>query len=96
MWARQSHLLHPLTKFVSNKTKFEWTDVEQKTFDDIKCAVTHYTLLLYPDINKRFDINKDVSNYQLGSVIRQGEKPIYFYSHKLAGLQMRYTATKNE
>ena len=39
VWARLSHLLHPITALTSNKAKFEWTDMEQKTFDDIKSAV---------------------------------------------------------
>ena len=63
LWARRSHLFHPLTPLKSPKAKFKWTDVEQKAFDDIKRTVAHDTLLAYPDFNKRFDIHTDVSNY---------------------------------
>ena len=71
MWARRSHILHPLTALTSPKAKFKWTDVEQKAFDDIRRTVTHDTLLAYPDFNKRFDINTDANDYQLGAVIIQ-------------------------
>ena len=45
IWARQSHLLHILTAVMSYKAKFKWTDVEDKAFDDIKCALTHDMIL---------------------------------------------------
>ena len=57
MWARQSHLLHPLTLLKPPKVKFKWTDVEQKSFDDIKRTVYHENLLEYPDFDKRFGIH---------------------------------------
>ena len=59
MWAKQSHLLHPLTSLMSHKVNCKWTEVEQKAFDDIKRAVSQDTLLAYPDFNKRFDIYAD-------------------------------------
>ena len=79
----QSHLLHPLTALSSPKVKFKWTAMEQKVFDDIKRTVSHDTLLVYPDSNKRFGIHTDAINYQLGAVISQNVKPIAFYSRKL-------------
>ena len=36
MWAKRSHLLHPLISLTSNKVKFKWADVEQKAFDEFK------------------------------------------------------------
>ena len=96
IWDRQSHLLHPLTSLTSPKAKFKWTDVEHKEFYDIKSTVAHDTLLAYLDFNKRFDIHKDVRNYQLGSVIIQYGKPIALYSRKPTKTQTRYTVTEKE
>ena len=87
MWARRSHLLHPLTALTSNKVNLKWTDVEQKGFDDIKHAVAQDTLLAYLDFNKRFDIHMDARDCHLGAVIGHYIKPIAFYSHKLTGPQ---------
>ena len=36
LWAKQSHLLQPLTVLTPKKVKFKWTFVEQKSFDEIK------------------------------------------------------------
>ena len=70
--------------------------MEQKAFDDIKCAIYQDTLLAYPDFNKRFDIHTGATNYQLGSVIIQNVKPIALYIQKLIGPKTRYTVTENE
>ena len=94
MWPRRSHLLQTLTALTSSKVRFKWTDVEQKSFDDIKRAMTHDTLLTYPYFNKRFDIHMDASNFQIGSVIIQQVKQTDFYIRKLTVPQTRYTATE--
>ena len=63
IWSRRSHLLYPLNTLTPNKVKFKWTDVEQKAFDYIEGAVSHDTLLTYPDFNKRFGVYTD-ARYQ--------------------------------
>ena len=94
MWAKRSHLLHPVTELTSPKVEFKWTDVELKSFDDIKLTVTQDTLLAYSYLDKSFDINTDAIDFQLGAVIIQNGKPITFYSHKLTKTQTRYTVTE--
>ena len=88
MWYIRSHLLHTLTELTSPKVKFKWNDVEQKAFDDIKRTVAHNTLLAYPDFNNFFDIHTDDSDYKLGAVISQDDKPIALYSLKLTKNQI--------
>ena len=96
MWARRSHLLHPLTALTSNKVKFKWTYMEQKDFDDIKRGVAQNTLLAYTDFKKYFDIHTYARDYQQGAVISQDRKPIAFYSRKLTEPQTRCTVTENK
>ena len=93
---KQLHLLHHLTALTSHKVRFKWTELEQKAFDDINRAVSQDTLLEYPDLNERFDIHMDASNYQLVAVITQHSKTISFYSRKLKGLQTRDIVTEKE
>ena len=81
---------------MSNKVKFKCTDMEQKSFDDIKRAVAYDNLLAYTDLNKTFDIRMDASNYQLETVIIQGGKPFAFYSRKLKVPQTIYTVKEKE
>jgi hypothetical protein len=47
-------------------------------------------LLTYPDPNQRFDIESDASDYQLGAIIKQQGRPIFF-SPQLTGAQRNYT-----
>jgi hypothetical protein len=94
MWRRRSELLAPLSMLTSEKTKFKWTDVEQKAFDRMKTQISKDVLLSYPDFNKPFYIHTDASKIQLGAAISQENKPIAFYLHKLNPTQTCYTVTE--
>ena len=73
MWIRRFEILAPLTLLTSHKTKWEWTNVHQRSFDLIKKVLSRETLLAYPDFSKPFEIHTDASDYQLGSVISQNK-----------------------
>ena len=96
MWAWGSHLLHILTSLTSPKLKFKWTDMEHKAFDGIKRTVAHDILLAYLDFNKRFDIHKNASDYQVASVISHNGKTIDLYSLKLTETKTRYAVREKE
>ena len=54
-------------------------------------------LLAYPDFSKDFHIYTDSSDYQLGAVIMQDDRPPAFYSRKLnSSVQKYYTTGKQE
>ena len=54
------------------------------------------TLLSYPDWKLPFTVHTDASEKQLGTVISQNDKPIYFFSRKLIQPQRNYTTTEKE
>ena len=85
MWQRRSHILAPLTDLVGKgKKKIDWTNIHQKSFDEMKKVMAKETILNYPDFNKVFEIHTDASDRQLGAVISQEGKPLAFYSRKLS------------
>ena len=96
MWRRRSHLLAPLSAMVSEKTKFVWEDEQQKAFDEIKAVMSRETLLSFPDFSKEFHIYTDASDFQLGAVIMQNDKPLAFYSRKLNSAQKNYSTGEQE
>ena len=96
MWPMRSHMLLPLTRLMSIKQKFKWTQVEQDDFNKIKRIVDGNNLLTYPDSNEIFKVNTDASAFQLGAVISQKGKYIAFYSRKITDSQKRYTVTEKE
>ena len=85
----------PLTKLMSPKLPFKWTDVEQKAFDEIKEHISSESLLTHPDFNKPFDVYTDASDRQLGAVILQEGRPIAHFSRTLNAAQRNYTVTDN-
>ena len=83
MWYRRSNLLKPLTTLTSYKVTFNWTYIEHKSFEDMKCIVSCNTLLAYPSFNKFFDIHMDTIDFQIGAMISQEGGTIALYSLKL-------------
>jgi hypothetical protein len=96
MWICQSHTLAPLTALSSKTVKWQWTDVKQNAFDEMKKIISRETLLTYPNFHLPFEIHTDASHTQFGLVILQQKRPIAFYSRKLNPAQMRYTTTERE
>jgi hypothetical protein len=96
MWVRRSELLAPLTSMTSKNAKFNWTDEQQKAFENITKIICREVMLTFPDFAKPFHIYTDASDKQLGAVITQDEKPIAFYSGKLNSAQQRYTTSEPE
>ena len=97
MWKQRSTLIAPLTELsTKGKRKFIWTEKHLEAFQKIKKIVAKEALLVYPDFTKHFDVHTDSSDYQLGGVVSQGQKPIAFFSRKLNSAQRNYTVTEKE
>ena len=96
MWRRRSHILAPLTALSAKTAKWKWSEECNESFETIKRAIATETLLNFPDFNKEFHIYTDASDYQLGAVIMQDNKPLAFYSRKLNKHQKRYTTGEQE
>ena len=80
IWKRRSHILSPLSRLVSKLVKFQWTEKEQKAFQDAKRMIQKETMLAYPQFVKTFHVYADASDTQLGGVIMQNGKPLAFYT----------------
>ena len=68
---------------ISENTKFKWTEVDQKAFEEMKLFVGKYSPLAYTNFSNEFVIHTATSKTQLGAVISQVKRPITFYSCKL-------------
>ena len=78
-WERRAHITAPLTsltKINPKRFKKHWTPECTKAFKAVKALIAQEVMLAYPDPNLPFDIETDASEFQLGAVIKQNNKPI--------------------
>jgi hypothetical protein len=57
-------MLAPLTELTSKTAKWQWTNVEQKAFNNVKKVIAKETLFSYPNLNEPFEIHTDASHTQ--------------------------------
>jgi RNase H-like domain found in reverse transcriptase len=95
MWPHRSHILSPLTELTGKKA-FVWEDKHQQAFEQMKALIAMDVLLAYPNHNKPFNIKTDASDYQLGAVIKQDNRPVAYYTRKLNSAPKNYTTIKKE
>ena len=96
MWKRRSHVLAPLAALASKTKAWKWTETEQSAFEQAKQMVMREAQLTYPDFSKEFHIYTDASDYQLGGVIMQENKPLAYYTRKLNRAQAKYPTGEQE
>ena len=98
LYHHRSHILEPLTRISSSKSKFSkgWGPEQDAAFARIKSLMARQVLLHFPDFSKPFDVYTDASDYQLGGVIVQNGFPVAFYSRKLNSAQRNYTTMEKE
>lgn len=61
----------PLLRLLKKSTPWRWTQIEQKTFEEIKEAYLKVTVLYHPIRGARFYIQTDSSYYALGAYLFQ-------------------------
>ena len=98
MWPSRAHVLKRLMDQAGLKkgVKLVWTDEMQTAFDKMCLLIAADALVAYPGHNKRFDINTDSSDYQLGACIVQEGHPVAYFSRKLSKAQRNYITMEKE
>ena len=96
MWRRRSHILAPLTALQSKTVPWNWESKQTKAFEEIKRVIAKETILAFPDFTKPFHLHTDASDYQLGAVVMQDNRPLAFYSRKMNNAQRKYPTGEQE
>ena len=62
-------IARPLHDMVKKDKKWEWTEKQEKAFEELKRRFTEEPVLAAPDLDKRMRIEVDVSDYATGGVL---------------------------
>ena len=95
-----SAMAKPLINLMKKFAKFEWTKECQIAFDFLKESLSTVPLLAYPDTSKSYILYTDASHDCTGACLCQhheeGEKPVYYLSHKLTASQTKWLTIEKE
>jgi len=96
----------PLNRLMGAGQAFDWGTEQQRSFMDLKSALTGNEVLSYPQEKGVFILDTDASNVSIGgclSLLQWSEtanefveRPISFASKSLDSTQRRYCATRRE
>ena len=73
-----------------DKKEFKWTHGADKSFETLKQKVVELLVLAFPNFNKVFQVECDVSGNAIGVVLCQEGKPVAFFSEKLNDAKRKY------
>ena len=90
-----SQFAAPLTD-LTKKGAFTWTDLPQKTFEEMKVIMSSCPVLALPDFSQPFVVECDASGEGLGAVLMQNHHPIAFESRKLKNYERHYSIYDKE
>ena len=85
--ADRSRILRELLK---EKHEWTWQPQHQKCFDELRTACASEPTLAYYDVNKSVTLSCDSSQYSLGAVCMEDEKPVAYASRTLTDTKKRY------
>ena len=93
-------LAAPLHSISGSKSQWQWTTVEQNSFDLLKKAMISDPVLVCPDDKFTFHIWPDASPWAVGGVLTQdhgsGHQPIAYEYHKLSKSELNYPHHEKE
>ena len=89
----------PLNRLLRKKKLYKWDLECQKSFEELKKALSSIPILIYPDFSKEFIVQTDASDFGLGVVLAQldDEKREHVVTYAIQNLkkaERNYTVTK--
>ena len=81
---------------ICEKNQWQWTDKQQKPFDETKRPLKVQPILSYYDVNKSVTIQCDASNYGTSGLLLQEGKPSAFTSRALTSTEQNCAVIEKE
>ena len=89
-------VLHPLHNLLKNDVEWTWSTAQEDAFKRIKRMILEHNKLAIFDPNTKVTLENDASDYGLGSVLLQNNKPIAYASRSLTSCETRYAQIEKE
>ena len=95
-----SKIARPLCRLLEKDTKFNFDELCQNSFEEIKFRLVEAPIMAKPDWNREFEIMCDASDFAMGAVLgKKAEKvfkAIYYASNTFNEAQENYSTTEKE
>ena len=85
-----SQLVAPMTKLTRKEVKFEWNDLCEKAFQELKRRLTSTPILIIPERGQRYTVYCDASKDGLGCVLMQSGRVVAYGSRQLKNHERNY------
>ena len=76
--------------FLGKRSKFEWNDLSEKAFQELKMRLTTAPILIVPKQGQRYTVYCDASRDRLGCVSMQSERVVAYGSIQLKNHKQNY------
>jgi hypothetical protein len=92
-----SGIFAPMMDTVKKRHKtFHWTEEEERSFKLLKEKIIGQTVLVFPYFSKTFQVRCDTSEFVVGAVLSQDNRPIAYFSEKMNDAKMKYSTYDKE
>ena len=85
-----SLLVAPITRLTRKEVKFEWIDLCEKAFQELKRRLTSALILIVPERGMRYTMYCDASKDELGCVLMQSGRVVGYGSRQLKNHEQSY------
>lgn len=87
----------PIVKYLKKDMRINMNDPSYiAAFEKLKELITNYPILRYPNMDKKFKLITDASNFAIGAVLTQDGHPICYASRTLNDHEKNYATVEKE
>ena len=90
----QTTKCEPYDRLTQKDQGFQWVEVQQRAFEDIKKAIANTFVLTYYHLEKPVTIQTDMSDVGVGAVLLQNGKPMSYASRVWNDYEKNYASTE--
>ena len=83
-------LAAPMTRLTRKEVKFEWNDLYEKAFQELKRRLTSAPILIVPKRGQRYTVYCDASKVGLGCILMQSGRVVAYGSCQLKNHEQNY------